>query len=241
MSIEALLAETLADLSDSLIEEFDVVELLTLLSDRCVELLDVQAAGVMLASPAGELRVVASSSSVMRGLELFEEQSEEGPCQDCYVTGHAVVNAKLATLDGRWPRFAPKALAAGFHSAHALPMRLSDLTIGALNLFRIHQGLMTRRDTVIAQNFADVATRAILENRTAAEAQDVNEQATVALHARIAIEQAKGVVSERTGLNINQSFSLLRNHAANHHIRLVKLARSVVDGTVDAATLDPLH
>src|SRR6476660_8587523 len=120
MTTQELLARTMVELAGSLVDDFDVVDLLTLLGDRCVEVLDVQAAGVMLVSPGGELQVLASSSTAMRNLELFEQQSEEGPCQDCYRTGKPVVNAKLAETDGRWPRFSPRALAAGFQSAHAL-------------------------------------------------------------------------------------------------------------------------
>ena len=240
MSTEALLASTMLELADSLVDEFDVVELLTLLSDRCVEVLDVQAAGVMLASPTGALRAVASSSAVMRGLELFEEQSEEGPCPDCYLTGKPILNNKLVAVDSQWPRFAPRALAAGFRSAHALPMHLRDLTIGALNLFRADEGQLKPGDVAIAQGFADMATLAILQNRAAVEAHQVNAHLAVALNTRVAIEQAKGVVSERTGLDMDQTFSLLRNHAANHHIRLVTVAQDIVNGTLDSATLDPL-
>ena len=123
MPREAMLARTLVELADTLVADFDVVELLTLLTDRCVDVLDVGAAGLMLVAPDGELRVMASSSEAMRVLELFELQSQEGPCLDCYRTGQPVVNQDLATVDGRWPRFAAEALAAGFRSVHALPMR----------------------------------------------------------------------------------------------------------------------
>src|SRR6266446_3959547 len=135
MAREEMLARTLVELADTLVAEFDVVELLTLLTDRCVDVLDVAAAGLMLASPPGDLRVLASSSEAMRVLELFELQSQEGPCLDCYRTGEPVVNQDLAMVDGRWPRFGPEALAAGFHAVHALPMRLRGSVIGALNLF----------------------------------------------------------------------------------------------------------
>ena len=124
MSREALLTRTFVELADTLVADFDVVELLTLLTDGCVDVLDVGAAGLMLAAPEGDLRVIASSSEAMRMLELFELQSQEGPCLDCYRTGQPVVNQDLATVNGRWPRFAAEALAAGFHSVHALPMRL---------------------------------------------------------------------------------------------------------------------
>ena len=176
MAREALLARTFVELADTLVDDFDVVELLTLLADRCVDVLDVGAAGLMLAAPDGDLRVMASSSEAMRLLELFELQSQEGPCLDCYRTGQPVVNQDLATVNGRWPRFAPEALAAGFHSVHALPMRLRGTVIGALNLFHIDPGEMRQADVDAAQALADVATIAILQHRAALEAQVVNEQ-----------------------------------------------------------------
>src|SRR5207244_7829797 len=126
---------TFVELADTLVDNFDVVELLTLLSDRCVEVLDVAAAGLMLAAPEGDLRVVASSSEAMRVVELFELQSQEGPCLDCFRTGEPVLNQDIATVDGRWPTFGPVALAAGFRSVHALPMRLRGVAIAGLNLF----------------------------------------------------------------------------------------------------------
>jgi GAF domain len=124
MTREALLAQTLVELADTLVDDFDVVDLLVKLADRCVEVLDVAAAGIMLASPEGNLRSVASSSEAMRVLELFELQAQEGPCLDCFRTGQPELNQALAAADGRWPRFAPEALAAGFQSVQAVPLRL---------------------------------------------------------------------------------------------------------------------
>lgn len=238
MTREALVATTMVELADSLLDDFDVVDLLTSLSDRCVEVLDVQAAGVMLVSPGGELRVLASSSAVMQGLELFEEQSEEGPCQDCFRTGLPIVNTKLATVEGRWPRFAPRALAAGFQSAHALPMHLRELTIGALNLFRADEGQLDDTDVAIAQGFADVATLAILQHRLSGESRMLSHQLSAALNTRVAIEQAKGVVAERMDLEMDQTFTLLRRHAKRHHMRLADVAREVVDGILPPSELD---
>ena len=176
MPREAMLARTFVELADTLVADFDVVELLTLLADRCVDVLDVDAAGLMLVAPDGDLRVMASSSEAMRVLELFELQAQEGPCLDCYRTGQPVVNQDLAAVDGRWPRFAAEALAAGFRSVHALPMRLRGTVIGALNLFHIEPGEMRRADIDAAQALADVATIAILQHRAALEAQVLNEQ-----------------------------------------------------------------
>jgi len=232
------LASTLVELADSLVDDFDVVELLTLLTDRSVEVLDVAAAGLMLVAPDGDLRVMASSSEAMRVLELFELQSHEGPCLDCHRTGQPIVNRELAAVDVSWPVFARAALDAGFRSVSAVPMRLRGEVIGALNLFRDDEGAMEEADVIAARAFADVATIAILQHRATLEAQLVNEQLQHALTSRIVIEQAKGVLAERAGVDMEQSFSRLRNHARNHNVRLVDVAHGVIDGSLAEASLD---
>jgi serine phosphatase RsbU (regulator of sigma subunit) len=233
-----MLATTLVELADTLVGDFDVVELLTRLADRCVELLDVDAAGLMLVAPDGDLRVMASSSAAMRVLELFELQSQEGPCLDCYRTGEAVLNQDLTTAGDRWPRFTVEAVQAGFRSVQALPLRVRGAVIGALNLFQRESTEMTQGDLNAAQALADVATVAILQHRSEVETQLVNAQLHHALHSRIAIEQAKGVVAEREGLDLERAFARLLTHARNHHLRLADVAHEVIRGTLDTATLD---
>ena len=240
MTREAVLTRTLVELADTLVGDFDVIDILTLLADRCVEVLEVEAAGVMLATPDGQLRVMASSSEAMRVLEVFEVQSQEGPCLDCHRTGEAVVNQDLDSSDDRWPRFAAEAIEAGFHSAHALPMRLRDSVIGALNLFRTGTGEMGPDDIAVAQAFADVATIAILQHRAAAEAQVLNHQLTHALNSRIILEQAKGMVAERLGFDMQGSFAALRNHARSRNLRLSDVAESVIDGSLAPAQLETM-
>jgi GAF domain-containing protein len=238
MPKQALFARTLVELADTLVADFDVVELLTRLADRCVDLLGVAAAGLMLVGPDGDLRVMASSSEAMRLLELFELQAKEGPCFDCYLSGKPVVNQDLAVVSARWPRFGPEALTAGFHSVHALPMRLRGTVIGALNLFHVEPGEMREADVEAAQALADVATIAILQHRATLEAQVVNQQLQHALNSRIVIGQAKGMVAEREHLNMEQAFSALRNHARNHNLRLVDVAEAVIGGSLAASALD---
>ena len=238
MSREARLVRTLVELADSLVAEFDVIELLTLLTDRCVEVLDVEAAGLMLVGPDGDLRVMASSSEAMRLLELFELQSQEGPCLDCYRTSKAIANHDLAAAGSRWPRFGAEALAAGFHSVHALPMRLRGTVIGALNLFLLAPVEMTPADLEAAQAFADVATIALLQHRATLEAQVLNEQLNHALNSRIVIEQAKGMIAERRGMDMEQAFATLRTYARNYNLQLVVVATSVIDGSVAVSDLD---
>jgi hypothetical protein len=238
MSREALLAQTFVELADTLVDDFDVVELFTLLADRCVEVLDVAAAGLMLVAPEGDLRVMASSSEEIHLVELFELQAEEGPCLDCYRIGAPVVNGDLAGDDGRWPVFSPVALDAGFRSVDAVPMRLRGSVIGALNLFRTDPGSMNDTDLTAARALADVATIAVLQHWAMLQAQAVNDELSHALNNRIIIEQAKGVLAERTGIEVGTAFVWLRNHARNHNLRLVDVAQAMVDGTLDAAALD---
>jgi len=238
MSRESLLVRTLVELADTLVDDFDVVELLSRLTDRCVDVLDIAAAGIMLAAPDGELRVMASSSEAMRVLELFELQAQEGPCLDCHRTGEAVLNQDLAAVNGRWPRFTTEALTAGFGSVHALPMRLRGTVIGALNLFQVDVGELRRADVDAAQALADIATIAILQHRAVREAQVINEQLQQALNSRIVIEQAKGMVAERRGVDMEGAFGTLRDHARRHNVRLADLASDIIAGTVSATTLD---
>jgi GAF domain-containing protein len=229
---EPMLIRTLVEIADTLVDDFDVVDLLTLLSDRCVEVLDVSAAGIMLVAAEGDLRVVASSSEAMRIVELFELQSDEGPCVDCFRSGVPVVNQGLNGANTRWPRFAAVATEAGFGSAHALPMRLRGAVIGALNLFRADVGNLEDDDVIAAQALADVATIAILQHRVGVEAHVLNDQLNEALTSRIVIEQAKGVIAERARIDTDEAFTRLRKHARSNNLRLADVARDVANGTL---------
>jgi GAF domain-containing protein len=180
---------------------------------------------------------MASSSETMRVLELFEIQAQEGPCLDCYRTGEPVANEDLEAANSRWPRFSAEALAAGFRSVHALPMRLRGTVIGSLNLFHIDPGEMRHADVDAAQAFADVATIAILQHRATVEAQVLNEQLNHALNSRVVIEQAKGIVAERQGLDMPQAFDTLRRYARNHNLRLVDVATDVIGGRLSVSAL----
>ena len=239
MTREAVLTSTLVELADTLVSDFDVIDTLTLLSNRCVEVLEVEAAGVMLATPDGQLRVMASSSEAMRVLELFEIQAQEGPCLDAHRTGEAVVNQDLDASNTKWPRFAAEAVDAGYHSAHALPMRLRDTVIGAVNLFRTGTGQMGTADLEVAQALADVATIAILQHRATSEAQVLAQQLTHALHSRIVLEQAKGIIAERLDVDMERAFASLRNHARSNNLRLGDVAQSVIRGTTSPSEFTP--
>jgi GAF domain-containing protein len=230
MTREADVVQSLVDLADTLVDDYDVVELLTGLADRCVQLLGAAAAGVMLVSPGGDLRLVASSSEAMRVLELFELQAREGPCLDAFRSGERVAEETLRPGSGRWPRFSEVAVEAGFRSAFALPLRLRNMTIGALNVVSAGETPMDDADALVARAFADLATISVLQQRAAAESQRVNEQLQHALTSRIVIEQAKGVVFERAGVDMAEAFSRLRSYARSQNLRLTDVAQAAIDG-----------
>ena len=231
------LAETLVALADTSVDEFDIIAFLDMLTERCVELLGVTAAGLLLVDHRGTLNLVAASTEQARLLELFQLQNREGPCLDCYHSGQPVRCPDLAATPARWPRFASAAAEAGFAAVHALPMRLRDEVIGGLNLFNASPGALDEDMVGLAQALADVATIGILYERTLRHRELVVEQLQTTLDSRILVEQAKGVLAERLQITMADAFTLLRDRARTTNQRVVNLAAMVVDGTADMAVL----
>jgi transcriptional regulator with GAF, ATPase, and Fis domain len=231
-----LLSATFVELTDTMVADFDVIDFLHVLTDRSVQLLDVSAAGLLLADPRGPLRVVAASSETVRLLELFQLQNDQGPCLDCFKAGQPVAAADLAAEARRWPRFAPAARRAGFAAVQALPLRLRDQVIGALNLFRADPGPFDPADVRVGQALADVATISLLHERGMRRSDTLNEQLQTALTSRVIIEQAKGKLAERLDLDMDQAFSLLRDSARSRNRRLSDLAQAFIDGTETLTT-----
>ncbi|MEO8888471.1 MAG: GAF and ANTAR domain-containing protein [Jatrophihabitantaceae bacterium] len=226
------LSHAFVSLADSLVHDFDVVDLLDRLARICVDVLGVDEAGLLLTDQRGNLRVMAASSEAMHLLELYQLQNEEGPCLDSYRTGQPVVMTALDSAVQRWPRFGPAAIAAGFVSVQALPMRLRDQTIGGLNLFsRSHRGLSG--DLPTAQALADVATIAILHHRAAAHSDALAEQLQTALSSRLVIEQAKGKLAERGSIDVDDAFNRIRDYCRAQRLPLTDTARQVVNDEID--------
>jgi len=228
---EQLLAKTFVELADNLVADFDLIDFLRLLTDRCVGVLGVSAAGVLLADLNGELRVMAASSEQARLLELFQLQNDEGPCLECYRTGTAVTVPDLAAEARRWPQFVAQAQLRGFTAVQALPMRLRDEVVGALNLFSSSPGLFAPAAVPIGQALADVATISLLQQRSTQVSTLLNEQLQTALNSRVLIEQAKGKLAERLDIDMEQAFTALRGYARAHQRRLSDVALAFVNGT----------
>jgi hypothetical protein len=236
---EELLATTFLQLADTLVEDFDVVELLTMLSDRCVELLDAAATGIMLANARGDLQVMAASSEDANVLELFQIQNEEGPCLDAFRSGQPVVHGDLAQ-GSPWPRFGELATGAGLPSVHAFPMRVRSHVLGTLNLFMAEPGPLSDADVVVAQALAHAATLGLLHNEAARDSQRLTAQLQGALNSRVTIEQAKGAIAERAGIGTDEAFFRLRHYARSHNEKLTQLAAAVVARTAPDAVFAAL-
>lgn len=236
---ESTLAQAFVELADSLVNDYDPIELLGRLASLSERLLPVQAAGVLLADQWDKMRPVASSSEQMHLLELLQLQTDQGPCLDCYRTSEQISSADLLDpSETRWPEFTRQAATAGFRAVHALPLRLRHDTIGALNLLSTYPRPLSPDEVEIAQALADVATIAILQERTLRSQEVPVEQRLAILNHRVLIEQATGVVAELAKVDIGEAFALLRNHARETHQRLTDLANAIVAGTATFPQVD---
>ncbi|MFI5561278.1 GAF and ANTAR domain-containing protein [Amycolatopsis japonica] len=231
--LAADLRETFVQLADTLVDDFDLVEFLDVLAFRCVELLGVCTAGLLLADPRGTLTMVAASDEQTRLLELFQLQNSEGPCLDCYHDAEPVRCADLVRARGKWPKFAREAENAGFRSVYALPMRLREEVIGALNLFGTRPALLDDEGLRLGQALADVATIGIVHHRLLQRQEIITAQLQTALNSRVIIEQAKGVLAERLRVSVSDAFGVLRAYARSNNLKILAVATGIIDRTVE--------
>jgi transcriptional regulator with GAF, ATPase, and Fis domain len=239
-TVDERLAEVFVELADTLVVGFDLMEFLHALTERCVELLEVDAAGLLLADSGGALRLVAASTEQARVAELFQIQNHEGPCLDCYRTGQVVVVSDIhaPAASARWPRLAAAAQQMGFVGIHAIPMRLRDQVIGTLNLFRVARGGLDPAVARAGRALVDVATIGILQERAVHQQEIVAGQLQIALNSRVMIEQAKGILAERFGTTPDEAFVMLRGHSRHNNRPLTELAGDVIRGTVLTTAAD---
>ena len=224
-------------IAKSLTEGYDVVDLYTTLTTDCVRLLDVAAAGLLLADAGGTLHLMAASSERTRDIETFQLQRHEGPCLDCYRDGAPVLADDLAGESQRWPQFVPAALSAGFTSVHALPMRLQDAVLGTLGLFGTEPGRLSADDLHLGQALAATASLALVAERNSADKDALNAQLHTALQSRVILEQAKGLLAQSGDLDMEQAFAVLRRYARDHNQKLSHVAAQAVERTLPTGVI----
>jgi hypothetical protein len=224
---ETRVLDAVVSLVDTLLVDFDVVDLLTDLTERCAQLLDIESAGILLADPLERLRLLAATSEQTRDLELFQLQADQGPCVDCYATGQPVSVADLAAATEKWPLFVPAALDAGFASVHAVPMRAAGIVLGALGLFGTRPGELGEADLLVGQTLAHIASVAILQERAPTPSAVIPRLRT-ALTSRVLVEQAKGFLRESLDISVEDAFQLLRIYARTRGEHLTEVARRLM-------------
>lgn len=229
---ERLLLTTFATLADTLVDDYDVVELLQRLVDTCREVLDVSAAGILLADPTGELEVIASSSETDPFVEMLQIAAEAGPAIESFRAGTLTHAPDLSSADPGWGHFRELALTLGFHSAVSVPLRLREQVIGSLVLLHHNVGDLRADDVLVARAFADVATIGILHERSLRESEALSTQLQSALRSRVVIEQAKGVVAHTHGVPVAEAFALMRQFARSRNLRLGEVAAGLVNRTL---------
>jgi GAF domain-containing protein len=235
------LAKIFVEIADTLVDEFDLVEFLHMLTIRVADLVDASAVGILLADKSGRLRFMAASDENAKVVEIYQIQSSEGPCLEAYRTARPVANADLRTADPRWPRFAARATAAGFYSVHAFPLRLRNQVIGALNVFGANVGGgFDDGDVQVVQALADVAAIGLLQERIISRGEALAEQLQGALNTRIVIEQAKGAIAHARQVSVDIAFDILRDYARSHKRQLSALAHAVVSDPAMLAELTNL-
>lgn len=237
---DALLARTFLEITERLVGDFDVIEVLTMLMDRSVELFDVTAAGVLLAQDERSLRVVAASSEEVRLLELLQLQNHQGPCLDCYRTGHPVIVLDISA-DDRWPLFGEEMTRLGFSSVVAVPLRHRERVLGAINLFRYEKGVVDKRLLPMLEALAGTTTLTIIQSQAARETSDLVRNLEHALESRVVIEQAKGMIAQHLGASearMDRSFRLLRAYARSNNRLLREVAAELVTGALSPSDMD---
>ncbi|MFE6254416.1 ANTAR domain-containing protein [Agromyces sp. NPDC057865] len=220
--------EVFAGLADTLVDDYDVVELLQTLVETCRTLLDVSAAGLLLADEFGDLELVVSTNEESRLVETIQLSAEAGPCIDSYRTALVISVPDIESAPTSWGPFNRAALDAGFRSAYAIPLRLRDTTIGSVNLLRTETGELNAHDLRAAQALADVATIGILHERTMRATETTREQLQFALNTRVVIEQAKGVLAHTHDVSMDQAFEMMRHYARNNQLPLTSVAEQLV-------------
>ena len=237
MRREQRLVQVFVEVADTLVEEFDLVEFLQTLTERCLEMVDADAAGLLLSDQRGGLQLVTATDEPSRLLELFQLQADQGPCLDAFASGRQRVNIHLAAERERWPDFVDTALELGFETSHALPMRLRGEVVGAMNLFTSSPAELSADHVAVAQGLADLATIGLVHERTLRDQVALSEQLQHALDSRVLVEQAKGVLSARSGTSVGEAFAVMRGHARRSGRTLASVARDVVDGSDEVAPL----
>ncbi|PPF27417.1 transcriptional regulator [Rathayibacter tritici] len=228
-SREHSVIKTFVALSDTLVDDYDVVDFTQTLVESSATLFDAVSAGLVLADPAGSLEVLASTDEDARLIELLQLDRGSGPCIQCFETGQPVIVEDVRAVGAEWAEFRERAIEIDVLAAHCVPMRSGGTTIGSLSLFQSRPGRLDRDDIAVVQAFADVATIGILHQRALQQSTVTQEQLQRALDSRVLIEQAKGILAYAHRTTVEQAFEVLRVRSRATSTPITTLAQEIIN------------
>jgi hypothetical protein len=224
------LIDALRDLAALVAIPATIEDILSRVGERIADLLPVDGVGVLLREDDGGLLIATATSEIGHAVEELEVELVEGPCSRSFLLGRTVIATDLTAAVDDYPRFAPRALALGVRSIHALPMTFGSDQLGALDLIARDPVVLQPDQVAIAQLLVDVTTSYIVNNRMLEEQSTLARNLQRALDNRVVIEQAKGILAERHAITPVAAFELLRTHARSTRTRLADLAAEVIVG-----------
>jgi hypothetical protein len=236
MHREARLAAAFFELSDIHNRDFDMTSYAHLLAGHSVQLLNVDAAGLLLSEEDGQLEATGATTDAARLLQLIQLRLDEGPGIDSVRTQRPVSVPDLRS-DPRWGAFRTAVLNAGFAAVHAVPMQVRGDVIGSMSLFRRRAGGLSEDDLALGESLVHVATNCMLLNRAVGKGEKLSGQLQTALNTRVAIEQAKGILAERRGSTLDSAFELMRAFARHDRRQLTEVAHAVINGSPSVSSL----
>lgn len=187
---ERKLSEVLAEFARTLATDFPIQGILDHLVDRIVDVMPIDAAGVTLISPSSELRYIASSDESALRFERLQSELGEGPCLAAHATDGPICIPDLAE-DGRFPRFAARALEEGLVAVFTFPLRDGEHGLGALDLYRKSAGPLADTALAGAQTLADVTSAYLLNAQARANLERISKTEHGALESLRVIDRTK--------------------------------------------------
>lgn len=230
------LLQVLVSFASTMVSDYTAEEALDHLMQQVPPLLGVEGAGVMLEDDTGELRFVSASNDGVRLIEEYQVQTGQGPCVLAYETGDPV-QADDLTREDRFPAFVEVALAGGMAAVHSFPMKMGQTRVGALNLYRCTVGPLPEEGVEVGQLFADIATTYLFSARRHDRLTQQIEGLRATMQESGAVDQAKGVLIHAYGLQDREAFGVLRRHARRHRMRVLDVARALMDGDIDPSDM----
>jgi hypothetical protein len=226
---QALFMRTLSEFTRHLLTPHDTEQSLTRMASLVTEVLGLGGCGVSLGRGGHDLRFATAVPEELAALERVQQETRVGPCVTAYDEQRIVAVEDLAEQTEAWPEFCAVAERAGVTSVASLPMQLQGIRVGTLDLYGDGRRAWPDEDLSVAAVMADMATGYLINASVIMHQAELNAQLQEALDARIAIEQAKGMLANRHRIGVDEAFQQLRQYARSHQVTLHAVATAVVN------------